>query len=149
MKRPIIAALACLLFSTAAAAQGGTHYGACGDVGRWTDEDVQSFFAPSYIEEDYAAWRADLGITAQPASASVGVVRDEKVCRDLKGVVREALRTSTRVRLNDVIPTYMQVGRYYLVQLTPENPTPSGVEARFPGVIIDGSTMSLVRIVMW
>jgi hypothetical protein len=93
--------------------------------------------------------RSAFGIVQQPGGTKAHTVIDEKLCRNLEHIVRETLRRSpaTPLRLNDVVPTYIQVGRYYYVSLSLKNPLPPGREGRMPAIIIDGSTMQLLRLI--
>ncbi len=150
MKQLILVTTA-LLFLPASGLAQSTRTGACGDVSSWSDEDWNVIVAPLFLDRapDDVRIRAEFGIAEQPEGTKAQTVTDERVCRDLQRVLREALRRSdaTTLRLNDVVPTYVQVGRYYYVALTLKNSLPPDVQARMPSVIIDGNTMSFVRMV--
>jgi hypothetical protein len=146
----ILAAVAISLPGVAKAQ--ATHLGPCGDVSSWRNEDWDLFITPLFTDTaaDQARVRSDLGIVQQPEGTSARTVTDEKVCRQLEHVVRETLRRSnaTTLRITDVAPTYVQVGRYYFTNLRLRTGLPPGTDVRMPTVIIDGSTMTSLKL-LW
>lgn len=147
----IILILALILVPPSAHAQRDTT-GVCGDTTSFTAEDYTFFEAPTFVSSDssYVRIRAELGIVQQPEGTVAQFVTDERVCRRLGHVVREALRTKnpTTLRFNDVIPTYLRIGRYYFVPLGLKIDLPPGLSARLPIVIIDGETMTALHVVL-
>ena len=150
MKR-ILLILALVTVPCAAHAQRDTT-GVCGDMTSFTADDYTSFATPMFVspDSDYVRIRAELGIIQQPATTVAQFVTDERVCRRLARLVREALRTEnpTTLRFNDVVPTYLRIGRYYYVPLGLRIDLPPGLHARLPTVIIDGDTMAVVRVIL-
>ncbi|HET7459793.1 MAG TPA: hypothetical protein VFJ82_01040 [Longimicrobium sp.] len=152
MKRlPILTLALALIIPSAANAQRDTT-GVCGDTTSFTAEDYTLFEAPMFVspDSDYVRIRAEFGIVRQPDGTSARFVTDERVCRRLAHVVREALRTKnpTTLRFNDVVPTYLRIGRYYYVPLGLKVELPRGLHAPLPNVIIDGETMTVVAVTL-
>jgi hypothetical protein len=153
MKARWLLLTAAMLTAPAITAAQSTHTGSCGDVSSFTDDVWDFLVTPMFVDSSAAEaqQRSDFGLLRQPAGTTAHTVTDEKVCRSLERVLRETLRrsTSTSLRLNDVIPTYIRVGSYYFASLAPKIPLPPGTEVKLPAVIIDGSTMTAVRLIFW
>jgi hypothetical protein len=148
----LLGSVVAIAFPEVAAAQ-SPRLGRCGDVTSFTDGMWDFLVTPMFVDTSAAEarQRSDFGLSQQPAGTTAHTVTDEKRCRDLERVLRETLRRSrsTPLRLKDVVPTYIQVGRYYFVSLSTKIPIPPGTEVKLPAVIIDGTTMTSVRLIYW